>query len=144
MKKWAKIVVGITTGLLLIGTLTACGPDRTPEEKADYIVEKMSSKLDLSEPQIMDLELLKTELLDTRQQLKVQHKQVHQEMEEIFSQSTLDQQRILTILREQTEIINNQAPGIIASIANFYDDLTPEQQSELHEKIRQRRDNKYH
>lgn len=144
MKKRTKIITGIIASFILIGGISACNHHRSPEEKADYLVEKISSKLELNEPQIINLEQLKTKLLGSRQELKSQHELVHQEIAIIFSQPTLDQQRIIEIIREQTEIFNNQAPGIVASIANFYDKLTPEQQSELSKKISEHKENKHH
>lgn len=142
MKRSTKIATGIISAVVLVGSLAACGPHRSPEERADRMVEKISDKLELSAPQVANLEQLKTTVLDSRQRMRTEHEQLHQSIDEIISQPTLDQQRILELVREKTATINQEAPEIVAAMANFYDNLDLEQQADLRDKIREHREHR--
>lgn len=145
MKKRTKGIAAIITTLIIATTLTACGFHyKTPEEKADYFVEKVTKKLDLSSNQVIELEQLKEALLSKRQDFVERKAETRATIDELLSQSTLDQQRLAALVKEHTDAINEAAPDIIASLAGFYDSLTPEQQAKLHEKIKEHRDDHHH
>ena len=142
MKKSTKILAGLVSGAVLVGGIAACGPNRSPEERAEYMVEKISAKLELTEPQVANLEQLKTTVLESRQRMRAEHEQLHQSIDEIISQPTLDQQRILALVNEKTAAITQEAPDIVAAMANFYDNLDAEQQADLRDKIREHREHR--
>ena len=126
----------IIASIIAVAGLTACGwHSKSPEDKADYMVEKMTRKLELTESQVVELEKLKDELLSVREEFAGKREETHKSLRELFSHSTLDQQRFVALVRKQTDALNETAPSVISSIAGFYDNLTPEQQAMLREKI---------
>ncbi|MFC1751318.1 Spy/CpxP family protein refolding chaperone [Pseudomonadota bacterium] len=141
MKKRTKGIVAVVSGIILATTLVACGfHHKTPEEKADYVVEKITKKLELTPAQVTQLEQLKSQLLTTRQTFADKKEKARNTIDSLLSQPTLDQQRTMALVKEHTDEVNQTAPTIIASLAGFYDSLTPEQQTQLREKLEEYRD----
>ncbi len=135
MKKRNKVMIAIASGIALISGLAACGHHRSPEDRAEYMVEKITSKMELTEPQVSKLEALKNELLNVRQSMLAERDTVHEEVNELLNQPTLDQTRALTLVQNRTDSINQKAPQVITALAGFYDSLNPEQQAMLREKL---------
>ncbi len=135
MKKRNKVMIAIASGIALISGLAACGHHRSPEDRAEYMVEKITSKMELTEPQVSKLEALKNELLNVRQSMLAERDTVHEEVNELLNQPTLDQARALTLVQDRTDSINQKAPQVITALAGFYDSLNPEQQAMLREKL---------
>ena len=93
MKRKTKITALITTGLLLIGGLSACGhhyKHRNPEARAEYIIEKITDKLDLNDAQASKLQVIKTELLEIRENSRQQRGDTHDTILSLLQQPTLD------------------------------------------------------
>ena len=136
MKKRTKFIIAIITGLTLTAGLAACSwHSKTPSEKADYMVEKITKKLDLNAEQVTELEKLKSELLTAREDFLSEKQGTHSAINELLMQPTLDQQRLLELVQGHTASMNQKAPMVISSVAGFYDSLTPEQQATIREKI---------
>ena len=144
MKKRNKIMIAIASGIALVSGLAACGHHHTPEERADYMVEKITSKMDLTEPQVNKLDALKDELLSVRKEMLEERETVHNEVNELLSQPTLDQTRALSLVRDRTESVNQKAPQVITALAGFYDSLNPEQQAMLREKLEEHKAHRHH
>jgi len=144
MKKRSKIIIAAISSIVLVSGLAACGHHHSPKERADYMMEKISDKLDLTAPQISQLEQLKNELMNARQSMLAERGTVHSEMNELLSQPTLDQERALKLVRDQTESINQKAPQIITAFAGFYDSLNPEQQAVIREKVQKHKEHRHH
>lgn len=145
MKKRTKGVIAIIGGLAITATVMACGHHhRAPEERANYMVEKVSEELSLNETQVAQLEKLKMEFLGLRQEFRSKREQTHATIEELLAQPTLDQQRVLQLVRNHTDSINEKAPAVVSSVAAFYDSLSAEQQAEIREKMAEHREHKRH
>lgn len=145
MKKSRKVIVAIIGGVALTAGLVACSwHAKSPEEKAEYLVDKTAKKLDLTEVQVVELNKLKDDLLDIRQGFVDKREDTHKTLNELFSQPTLDQQRLVDVVREHTTAVNEAAPQVISSLAGFYDNLTPEQQAILQDKISKHHHGSHH
>ena len=144
MRKRNKIIIAAVSGIVLISGLAACGHHHSPEERADYIMEKINDKLDLTAPQLSQLEQLKNELMNARQSMHTERDTLHNEVNELLSQPTLDQERALKLIRDRTESINQKAPQIITAFAGFYDSLTSEQQAVIRDKVQKHKEHRHH
>ena len=141
MKKRNQYIIAVVAGVALTTGLAACGwHSKTPEERADYMVEKVTSKLDLTDNQVVELEKLKKELLAVRQEFVSHKEETRKAVDELLDQPVLDQQRLLSLFRQHTDAVNEKAPAVVSSVAGFYDSLTPEQQAVLREKIEKHRE----
>ncbi len=145
MKKVTKGIIAGVAVILVGTTLVACGfHAKTPQERADYMVNKITKKLDLAPIQVAELEKLSSTLLEVRSEFSGQRETLHNTIDQLLSQPTLDQQRLVDLIKSQTEIVNQKAPVVVASAAEFYNSLTPEQQARLKEKVQSHRDEHRH
>ncbi len=144
MKKRNKIIIAAVASIAILGGVAACGHHGSPEERADYMVEKVTSKLELSDAQVVELEQLKDELLNVRKSWLEERETVHNQVDTLLSQPTLDQQQALNMVRERTDSISQKAPQVVTALAGFYDSLDPEQQAMLREKIQEHSENRHH
>ena len=60
------------------------------------------------------------------------------EIGNLLQEPNLDQSRALEMVRQKTEIINQEAPRVIASLAIFLDSLSDEQKQQLQQFIEKR------
>ena len=143
MKTRNKIIIATVSSIVLICGISACAHHRSPEDRADYMVDKISDNLELTTPQITQLEQLKDELLASRQLMQAERNLVYAELNELISQPTLDQQRALKLVQDRTESIKQKAPQVIAALAEFYDSLNPEQQAAMRKKFEDHKEHHY-
>jgi hypothetical protein len=135
MKKSTKIIA-VTT--LVIGLSTAAfgfssngNWDLTAAEKAEFVNDRIASKLELTESQKIQLSSLADDVLGLAgdiNEAKNGHKAL---LQQLLSEPTLDQSKALEMIRQTTQMINDKAPETIASLANFLDSLDADQKSEL-------------
>jgi Spy/CpxP family protein refolding chaperone len=141
MKPLTKLAVIAVLGVGIFGALAGCGhrfAHKTPQERADWIVKNISDELKLNEAQLGKLNALKDELLAVRGEYRKKHGDVRKTVDELFSQPTLDQTRVLALIKERTQEVNDKAPQVVTAFAAFYDSLTPEQQKKLHDEFAER------
>jgi Spy/CpxP family protein refolding chaperone len=135
MKKSTKII-GIAT--LVIGLSTAVFAfasnghwKLTDAEKAEFVNDRIASKLELTESQKIQLSSLTDDILELAGEIK-QAKNSHMELvQQLLSEPILDQSKALGMIRQTTQMINDKAPETIASLANFLDSLDDYQKAEL-------------
>ena len=141
MKPLTKLAVSAALGLVIFGAVAGCGyrfAHKTPQERADWIVKNISDELKLNDAQLGKLNALKDELLAARSEYRKKHGATQKTVDELFSQPTLDQARVLAMIKERTQDVNDKAPQVVTAFAGFYDSLTPEQQKKLHDEITER------
>jgi len=135
MNKARKLL--ITLGLVAtVGAgLVACGHhNNDPASRADYVVSKLDRRLDLDENQHQQLLHLKDVVLEAIGDVDARRAEKQRNLDELLSQPTLDQARVLALVEQHTAEVNSKAPQIVTALAGFYDSLNPEQQTELKEK----------
>lgn len=135
--KIALISLGLV--IVAVGAMGAsgfCDKRGNPEEFANHMVEKITKKLSLSEDQVAKLEIAKTELLAIKKDMNAQRQTMRTSFVDMIEKPTLDQQTILSMVKEKTQTVNDKAPQVVVALAGFYDSLNPEQQEKLREKIK--------
>ncbi|HTG00980.1 MAG TPA: periplasmic heavy metal sensor [Nitrospirota bacterium] len=124
-----KLTIASTFLLLSAFVLTACY--RTPEQRAEHIVNHMSKDLDLNAAQHATLEKIKDEFLARRPQIVKQREEAIREANALMRSKEIDTVR-LNALVEKSKI---QADDMIAFIADKFVEihamLTPEQREKL-------------
>ena len=134
MNKLGKLAVIGSGTLLLITSFTACSHKyRNPEYRADKMVEMVTDKLELNEQQQSKLQSLHEKLRTSRKVMRDKFSSSKEDIETLLSQSTLDEKKILDMVNEHTQFINQQAPDIVAAMGDFYYSLDIEQRTELRE-----------
>lgn len=136
MKRLTKIAIVSSVLVFGAGTLVACGHHhKNPEERAEWMEEKIADKLDLNDMQKEKLAAVKSEMMKLRKEFKGDQDSNREQALAIVSQSTLDQDALLNMISTRTQAVSNNAPQIVAALGDFYDNLSPEQQVQVREHI---------
>lgn len=131
MKRITKISVIGVSALIIITTIVGCNHYRSPENRAQWMLDKVSSELALTQEQQKKLVAVKDELLSSRQLMKSRMSDNHAQLLSLLEQSTLDQDKALAIIQSQTQMINERSPVMVAAFAGFYDSLDSDQQLKI-------------
>jgi hypothetical protein len=143
MNKSRKIIIASVVILLISGSALAFGAKHhfenlSMQEKADMFNYHISRKLDLNTEQEIKLESLSSRLAEIMQQVKQQREGRSVFIEQIVNEGPMDQSVLLQKITEKTDMVNQNAPEIVALIAQFVDSLDAEQKTELKEMIEKR------
>ena len=137
MTKTKKIIVGTLISVVTLGGLITyaspgefCGRSGgMSEKKIEFIIDRVSSKLDLDAVQKQNLIALK----DTVKAQRALHKKQNprEELAKLLSASVLDEAKVLTMLEARTTQLNLAAPSIVTAVANFTNSLNDEQRAKI-------------
>lgn len=149
MKPWIKkTLMGIFGVSIAVGGLTACssgqhhrgpmGPEKMAEVRGK-VVERVSSKLDLTDAQKLKLNVLADKMVAQRAALMGQAADPRTEIQAIVAGTKFDRARAQTLLDEKTRAVQANSPEVIGALADFYDSLNPEQQAKVREMMQRRK-----
>lgn len=150
MKPWIKrTLMGLFGASIMVGGLTACssghpyrhGP-MTPEKMAEVrgkVVERVSSKLDLTGVQKQKLNVLADKLEAQRAAFAGKAGDPRAEVQAIVAGDKFDRTRAQALLDEKTRAVQANSPEVITALADFYDSLNAEQQQKVRDMMQQRR-----
>jgi len=144
MKRLSKIVIITSGAVLLAGSIAACSHHRSPEQRAEWMMEKVSKELKLDDAQQAKLKTLSEDMLAIRKQMHNEFGSDRDQVLGLLDQPKLDQAKILGMVKEHTQTINEQAPKIVAAMGAFYDSLSPEQQAEMREFVKEHHEHRRH
>jgi protein CpxP len=144
MKRTSKLSILVVGALVVVGTITACSFRGDPEHRTQWILEKVTTKLELNDAQQVQLKNVSDEIQAARQATEQQFGDDREQFLALLEQPTLDQDKILSLVRSRTETFNERAPDIVAALGEFYDGLTGEQQAEVREFIQEHQESGHH
>ena len=149
MKSWIKRSLYSLVGVsIAVGGLSACGHHRhafgspmSAEDQAQMrgkIIERVAGKLDLNADQKQRLNVLADKLQEQRTALVGKTTNPRAEMQSLVAGDKFDRTRAQTLLTEKTAAITSKSPEVITALADFYDSLTPVQQTKVREAMQGR------
>ncbi len=133
MKRTTKIIsaVVLTLGLATGATAYAKYNSGFGEAQAAFMVSYIGSELSLNESQQKQLEVLSDKIIAVKSTFQAQGKPLHSKLKNLLEADKFDQQQILAMINQKTELVNQEAPAILAALADFLDNLNPEQKAEV-------------
>lgn len=138
MKSITKpIVILVISGVVATGAVFAYAHSRmtSVEHRADWIVATVSDKLELNDSQTAKLNTVKDELLALRNRMHSEHEATHAEILSMLEQPQLERQKVLNLIGNKTQLIQQEAPTLVNSFADFYDSLDEAQHQKLREHV---------
>lgn len=149
MKPWIKrTLYGLFGASILVGGLSACGHHRhdyvmgmSDTERAEFrgkIMDRVASKLDLNAEQKQRLGVLADKLQEQRAALVGKTADPRAEAQALVAGDKFDRARAQTLVTEKTAALNAKSPEVIAAMADFFDSLTPAQQTKVREAMQGR------
>jgi len=142
MKLSTKIVTAV---LLVVGSSGAVYAfskhgdwGMTPAEKAEFVTERVSKKLELDAAQRQNFSQLVDLVSGIVAEARAGKREQFAELSQMIEQPSFDQARALELVRQKTEMINEKAPQVIASLGVFLDSLDDTQKQQVREFIEHR------
>lgn len=144
MKTWIKrSLYSLVGASIVLGGLSACGHNRhgsgssmSAEDQAQMrgkLVERVTSKLDLNADQKQRLNVLADTVQEQRAALVGTTTNPRADVQALVAGDKFDRSRAQTLVAEKTAAITGKSPEVISAMADFYDSLTPAQQSKVRE-----------
>ena len=130
MKRNTKIIfASITAAAIVTGTaaMAAGGHGRMGER----MVGKLTSQLELTDQQVIDLQSLQEEIRETRELMRGDLGEDGQTLKSLVSAESFDQGAALEMITARTTAMQTQGPELVAATAQFLDGLDAEQKQEL-------------
>lgn len=134
MKRATKVILVTVLGLGVVSAgIAGYGHHRfgDPEKRAAWMVEKVEKQLELDGNQVVKLQALSDQILALRTDMHQEKQQKKQQVLDLLSAQTLDQQAVIDMVTEKTRLVDSEAPNVIATLAEFTDSLDTEQKQEL-------------
>ncbi|TGK33772.1 hypothetical protein EHQ12_09805 [Leptospira gomenensis] len=128
MKGFLKV-----SGLILIAAaLFAVGCRHySPEKRAEWVVKKITSELDLNDSQKKELYRIKDEVLAKRKDLKLHGPRIPAEVLAEFRQPALDEKKINKQFETEMNKMTEMRTFMTKKAIEFHTILTPEQRNKL-------------
>lgn len=142
-----KLSTRIITAVLLIagssGVVYAFGKHNdwgmSPEEKIEFVTDRVTSKLDLDSQQQENFSKLAETVAQLMLDAKATREQHVNEIGTLLQDPSFNQARALELVQQKTQMINENAPLVITSLAVFLDSLKAEQKQQLQDFIKHHR-----
>ena len=116
----------------------------TPEEKVDFVTERVTRKLDLDSQQQQNFSSLAETVVELMLEARQTKRQQMNEIGELLQDPSFNQARALEIIEQKTQMVNDKAPLVISSLAVFLDSLSAEQKTQLQDFVKNHRHRKHH
>ena len=139
MKPTKRSLIFLTGGALLAMGVVACNHGMhfgTPEERSEWMVQKVTGELELDQTQQARLAAVKDEFLDMRRDMRSDREQTRADLLAMLQQPTLDRDKANAIVAQYVDKVNTRTPQIIDAVGDFYDSLNDDQRAELNGFIR--------
>ena len=110
----------------------------TPTEKAEFVSERVTRKLDLDALQQQKFDDLARLVVEIMQETRTSHESHANEISALLEDPSFNQARALDLIQQKTQLVNDKAPLVVGSLAVFLDSLNSEQKQELQELVQRR------
>ncbi len=116
----------------------------SPEEKVEFVTDRVTKKLDLDSEQQQNFSQLAETVAQIMLDAKVTKAEQVTEIGALLQDPSFNQARALEMVQQKTQMINEKAPLVIASLAVFLDSLKVEQKQQLQDFIQHHRKHHRH
>jgi protein CpxP len=116
----------------------------SPEEKVEFVTERVTRKLDLDSQQQQNFTELAGAIAQIMQDARITKAQNLTEIEALLQEPSFNQARALELVEQKTRMINQKGPLVITSLAVFLDSLSVEQKQQMQEFMQHRHQHHRH
>ncbi|MCW8930850.1 MAG: Spy/CpxP family protein refolding chaperone [Gammaproteobacteria bacterium] len=125
-----KKVALITITSIILVSLVGCF-NHSPEDKANWVISKISDKLELNENQKTKLVEVKDEALKARAKMQKDKSSHFEQVENMIQSERLNKQEIQLLFKSKTEKLAANAEPVIDKLIDFHADLNNEQKQKI-------------
>lgn len=132
-----KILAGIFgIGLLSTALVVSACNNYTPEERSEWLTQRVTDKLELSQAQQEMFRPLSKKLVQIRTEMKQHKVEKQNELLAMLSQSTLERGEAISRINQHIDDLQAKTPELVNSFGDFYDSLTDEQRQSLRAQLK--------
>ena len=142
MKTSTKVIAATVLTLGVAGGVAAYKADGW--HRGEHLISHVREELDLTPEQTEALHALRDQIWDIRQTVRQDKDTQQQALLALIDGEVFNQDQALNLVLQKTELVEQYAPQVIASVASFYDGLSAEQQAEVREHISKRMARRWH
>ena len=146
MKTWIKrSLYSLVGASIVLGGLSACGHQRHgygssmggegQAQMRSKMIDRFSSKLGLDAEQKQRLGVLADKLQEQRSVLVGKTTDPRADVQALVAGDKFDRTRAQTLVAEKISAVTGKSPEVITAMADFYDSLTPTQQTKVREAL---------
>ncbi len=117
-----------------VGILSSC-KYKTPEGRVDFVTDRLTSKLDLSDSQKSMLKEIGDHAKQDLNAEKEIRANLKPELIKMLGQPELDQARIKQILKERQARFDSRTDKYLSKVSNLHKTMNPEQKKKLAELV---------
>ncbi|MEE9319713.1 MAG: Spy/CpxP family protein refolding chaperone [Granulosicoccus sp.] len=122
------LIVGVTVATLAVGATAFA---KRQGGHSDWMLERVSDRLELDEGQLVTLTSLRDELMETRELMRGDEQNVQETIKALVKAESFDQEAALSMINERVEALRTNAPELINAAAVFFDGLSAEQKADV-------------
>lgn len=123
-------ISALIVSVVSVFVLTGC-PGRSPESRADWVVNKIEDELKLDEKQNAKLHDVKNALLEARKRWKENRNQMIDETKAMIVSEKLDQAKAKAMLERRQKMNESEFEIIYPKLSEFHATLNPEQKKKF-------------
>lgn len=133
MKPLTTTLLAATAVMFIGAAVMGCGRPHppSPEKRADWIVKKVSSKLDLNADQKAKLNTIKEEVLARMKEESAGREKTGREALALVKSGKIDAASVNKLFDEREAAMKRLKPFFVEKIVEFHAMLTPEQRTTL-------------
>lgn len=130
MNRMKKIIIA-TAAFTTIAVTASAFADRADGSRQDKMVERISSKLELTDTQAQALEAFASELTETRELMRGDGNGIRSEFMHLINADSFNQGEALELINGRAAAVQANAPQLVAAAAMFIDGLSAEQKDQV-------------
>ena len=139
MKAKKSVIIIAVASLLFAGGIVACKHGNHPcgfdEFDLDAAVNRIASKLDLTETQKADLDRMALEIAEKAKTMHADHAARHQELADLVRQESIDKATVDQLVTDKIQKATEMAEFVTERLIAFHATLTPEQRETVAARI---------
>lgn len=147
-----KLSTRIITAILLIAGSSGAvyafnkhgGWHMSPDEKVEFVTDRVTRKLDLDSQQSQYFGEFAETVAGLMLAARESRQQQFDEVAALLNEPSFDQAKALQLVQQKTQLVNDKAPQVIASLSLFLDSLDAGQKQKLQEFVRHHREHRGH
>ena len=132
--KYSIIIIVLLTSVLSL-LVAGCCYHKTPEQKAEHVVQRLVSTLKLDAAQTAKLENMKGEFLARRPDMEKTREESFKDVKEMMLSPQVDQARLNARMEKVQAHADDMIRFVSAKFVELHDMLTPGQRSKLAEEM---------
>lgn len=111
------------------GGLAACNKNKA--QKAEYMVNKITKKLDLNDAQVKKLNVIKDKVMTLHEKKKDSKKEFHQKIKTLILSDKIDANEVKDLMAQRRNAIDEVLPEILPEVLEFHASLNGDQKKEI-------------